>query len=84
MIHLCCPCFPSFLFALPPFTEPVSVLCLVSVCRRQRLDFSGIEPDVKPFEERFGRRIMVSCHDLAFSLQGCVSEKGDGVLTNVR
>uniref|UniRef100_A0A8C2ZAR9 Dedicator of cytokinesis 11 n=1 Tax=Cyclopterus lumpus TaxID=8103 RepID=A0A8C2ZAR9_CYCLU len=49
----------------------------------QRLDFSGIEPDVKPFEERFGRRIMVSCHDLTFSLQGCVSEKGDSVLTNV-
>uniref|UniRef100_A0A671XSY5 Dedicator of cytokinesis 11 n=1 Tax=Sparus aurata TaxID=8175 RepID=A0A671XSY5_SPAAU len=47
------------------------------------LDFSGIEPDVKPFEERFGRRIVVSCHDLTFSLQGCVSEKGDGVLTNV-
>ncbi|XP_061619113.1 dedicator of cytokinesis protein 11 isoform X4 [Phyllopteryx taeniolatus] len=49
----------------------------------QRLDFSGIEPDVKPFEERFGRRIAVGCHDLTFSLQGCVSEKGDGVLTNV-
>uniref|UniRef100_A0A8D0D808 Dedicator of cytokinesis 11 n=1 Tax=Sander lucioperca TaxID=283035 RepID=A0A8D0D808_SANLU len=49
----------------------------------QRLDFSGIEPDVKPFEERYGRRIVVSCHDLTFSLQGCVSEKGDGVLTNV-
>nr|XP_020471945.1 dedicator of cytokinesis protein 11-like isoform X3 [Monopterus albus]XP_020471947.1 dedicator of cytokinesis protein 11-like isoform X3 [Monopterus albus] len=49
----------------------------------QRLDFSGIEPDVKPLEERFGRRIMVSCHDLTFSLQGCVSEKGDSVLTNV-
>ncbi|XP_035392551.1 dedicator of cytokinesis protein 11 isoform X3 [Electrophorus electricus] len=49
----------------------------------QRLDFSGIEPDVKPFEERFGRRIMVTCHDLTFSLQGCVSEKNDGVLTNV-
>ncbi|XP_029941192.1 dedicator of cytokinesis protein 11 isoform X2 [Salarias fasciatus] len=49
----------------------------------QRLDFSGIEPDVKPFEERFGRRIVVSCHDLTFSLQGCVSERGDGVLTNV-
>uniref|UniRef100_A0A4W4EVY2 Dedicator of cytokinesis 11 n=1 Tax=Electrophorus electricus TaxID=8005 RepID=A0A4W4EVY2_ELEEL len=48
-----------------------------------RLDFSGIEPDVKPFEERFGRRIMVTCHDLTFSLQGCVSEKNDGVLTNV-
>ncbi|KAA8582816.1 hypothetical protein FQN60_006487 [Etheostoma spectabile] len=49
----------------------------------KRLDFSGIEPDVKPFEERYGRRIVVSCHDLTFSLQGCVSEKGDGVLTNV-
>ncbi|KAK6480503.1 dedicator of cytokinesis protein 11 isoform X1 [Huso huso] len=49
----------------------------------QRLDFSGIEPDVKPFEERFGRRIMVNCHDLAFSLQGCVNEKLDGTLTNL-
>ncbi|XP_038831645.1 dedicator of cytokinesis protein 11-like [Salvelinus namaycush] len=49
----------------------------------QRLVFSGIEPDVKPFEERFGRRIAVSCHDLTFSLQGCVNERGDGVLTNV-
>ncbi|XP_072231929.1 dedicator of cytokinesis protein 11 isoform X2 [Leuresthes tenuis] len=49
----------------------------------QRLDFSGIEPDVKPFEERFGRRIMVSCHDLTFNLQGCVNEKADGILTNV-
>ncbi|XP_026793122.3 dedicator of cytokinesis protein 11 isoform X1 [Pangasianodon hypophthalmus] len=48
----------------------------------QRLDFSGIEPDVKPFEERFGRRIMVSCHDLTFALQGSISEKSDGALTN--
>ncbi|KAK3545989.1 hypothetical protein QTP70_019305, partial [Hemibagrus guttatus] len=47
----------------------------------QRLDFSGIEPDVKPFEERFGRRIMVNCHDLTFSLQGSISEKND--LTNL-
>uniref|UniRef100_A0A8C9VNL4 Dedicator of cytokinesis 11 n=1 Tax=Scleropages formosus TaxID=113540 RepID=A0A8C9VNL4_SCLFO len=49
----------------------------------QRLDFSGIEPDVKPFEERFGRRVLVSCHDLTFALQGCVSESDDGVPTNV-
>ncbi|TRY94835.1 hypothetical protein DNTS_029910, partial [Danionella cerebrum] len=49
----------------------------------QRLDFSGIEPDVKPFEERLGRRLMVSCHDLTFSLQGCVSEKSEGVVTNL-
>lgn len=62
--------------SLPPVVFHSSVIV-------QRLDFSGIEPDVKPFEERFGRRIMVSCHDLTFSLQGCVSDKGDGVLTNV-
>uniref|UniRef100_A0A8C6Q994 Dedicator of cytokinesis 11 n=1 Tax=Nothobranchius furzeri TaxID=105023 RepID=A0A8C6Q994_NOTFU len=49
----------------------------------QRLDFSGIEPDVKPFEDRFGRRITVSCHNLTFSLQGCVNEKADGILTNL-
>ncbi|XP_063043622.1 dedicator of cytokinesis protein 11 isoform X2 [Engraulis encrasicolus] len=49
----------------------------------QRLDFSGIEPEVKPFEERLGHRLMVSCHDLTLSLQACVTEKQDGVLTNV-
>ncbi|XP_069049551.1 dedicator of cytokinesis protein 11 isoform X4 [Lepisosteus oculatus] len=49
----------------------------------QRLDFSGIEPDVKPFEEKFGRRILVNCHDLTFALQGCVNEKNDAVPTNV-
>lgn len=58
---------------LPPLSPPL-----------QRLDFSGMEPDVKPFEERFGRRIAVSCHDLTFSLQGCVNEREDGVLTNIR
>uniref|UniRef100_A0A8C4IXD9 Dedicator of cytokinesis 11 n=1 Tax=Dicentrarchus labrax TaxID=13489 RepID=A0A8C4IXD9_DICLA len=78
-------------FSLRPLSSPrvqsSSSFCLVFISPLlsdiQRLDFSGIEPDVKPFEERFGRRIVVSCHDLTFSLQGCVSEKGDGVLTNV-
>ncbi|XP_053717211.1 dedicator of cytokinesis protein 11 isoform X4 [Synchiropus splendidus] len=49
----------------------------------QKLDFSGIEPDVKPFEERFGRRFVVTCHDLTFSLQACVNERSDAVPTNV-
>lgn len=63
--------------------SPLSCFLTLLLPDIQRLDFSGIEPDVKPFEERFGRRIVVSCHDLTFSLQGCVNEKGDGVLTNV-
>lgn len=69
---------PPSCFLLLSFLTSTSLLSDV-----QRLDFSGIEPDVKPFEERFGRRIVVSCHDLTFSLQGCISEKGDSVLTNV-
>lgn len=49
----------------------------------QKLDFSGIEPDIKQFEEKFGKRILVNCHDLAFNLQSCVAENEDGPTTNV-
>ncbi|GAA6089969.1 dedicator of cytokinesis protein 9 isoform X2, partial [Tachysurus ichikawai] len=49
----------------------------------QRLDLSGIEPDVKQFEEKFGKRILVSCNDLSFNLQSCVTENEDGPTTNV-
>uniref|UniRef100_A0A4W3I4N4 Dedicator of cytokinesis 11 n=1 Tax=Callorhinchus milii TaxID=7868 RepID=A0A4W3I4N4_CALMI len=49
----------------------------------QKLDFSGIEPDVKPFEDKFGKRFMVKCHDLSFTLQGCVNDKTDRTATNV-
>uniref|UniRef100_A0A3P9II38 Dedicator of cytokinesis 9b n=1 Tax=Oryzias latipes TaxID=8090 RepID=A0A3P9II38_ORYLA len=49
----------------------------------QKLDFSGIEPDVRQFEEKFGKRILVSCHNLSFNLQGCVAENEDGPTTNV-
>ncbi|XP_051876848.1 dedicator of cytokinesis protein 11 [Pristis pectinata] len=49
----------------------------------QKLDFSGIEPDVRPFEERFGKRFLVKCHNLTFALQGLVSEQGGGTPTNV-
>ncbi|XP_039546684.1 dedicator of cytokinesis protein 9 isoform X4 [Pimephales promelas] len=49
----------------------------------QRLDFSGIEPEVKPFEEKFGKRILVNCNDLSFNLQSCVAENEEGPTTNV-
>ncbi|XP_027867121.1 dedicator of cytokinesis protein 9-like isoform X2 [Xiphophorus couchianus] len=49
----------------------------------QKLDFSGIEPDVRPFEEKFGKRVLVSCHNLSFNLQGCVTENEEGPTTNV-
>nr|XP_015218956.1 PREDICTED: dedicator of cytokinesis protein 9 isoform X8 [Lepisosteus oculatus] len=49
----------------------------------QKLDFSGIEPDTKPFEEKFGKRILVNCNDLSFNLQSCVAENEEGPTTNV-
>ncbi|KAJ4924172.1 hypothetical protein JOQ06_000412 [Pogonophryne albipinna] len=49
----------------------------------QKLDLSGIEPDVRQFEEKFGKRVLVSCNDLSFNLQGCVAENEEGPTTNV-
>uniref|UniRef100_A0AAX7TAJ4 Dedicator of cytokinesis 9b n=1 Tax=Astatotilapia calliptera TaxID=8154 RepID=A0AAX7TAJ4_ASTCA len=49
----------------------------------QKLDFSAIEPNVQQFEEKFGKRVLVSCHDLLFNLQGCVAENDERPTTNV-
>uniref|UniRef100_A0AAR2KUS0 Dedicator of cytokinesis 9 n=1 Tax=Pygocentrus nattereri TaxID=42514 RepID=A0AAR2KUS0_PYGNA len=49
----------------------------------QKLVFSGIEPEVKPFEEKFGKRILVKCNDLSFNLQSCVADNEEGPTTNV-
>lgn len=49
----------------------------------QKLDFSAIEPDVRQFEEKFGKRILVSCNDLSFNLQACVADTEKGPTTNV-
>uniref|UniRef100_A0A3Q3J9H8 Dedicator of cytokinesis 9 n=1 Tax=Monopterus albus TaxID=43700 RepID=A0A3Q3J9H8_MONAL len=49
----------------------------------QKLDFSGIEPDVKQFEEKFGKRVLVNCNELSFNLQSCVAENEEGPTTNV-
>lgn len=39
---------------------------------------------MRQFEEKFGKRVLVSCHDLSFNLQGCVAENEEGPTTNVR
>lgn len=49
----------------------------------KKLDFSSIEPEVKPFEEKFGKKILVKCNDLSFNLQSCVAENEEGPTTNV-
>ncbi|XP_066496355.1 dedicator of cytokinesis protein 11 isoform X2 [Tiliqua scincoides] len=49
----------------------------------QRLDFSGIEPDVKPFEEKCGRRFLVNCHTLSFNILAHLNDRPDSPPTNV-
>ncbi|XP_030886778.1 dedicator of cytokinesis protein 11 [Leptonychotes weddellii] len=49
----------------------------------QRLDFSGIEPDIKPFEEKCNKRFLVNCHDLTFNISGQVGDNAKGPPTNV-
>uniref|UniRef100_A0A8B9TU48 Dedicator of cytokinesis 11 n=1 Tax=Anas platyrhynchos TaxID=8839 RepID=A0A8B9TU48_ANAPL len=49
----------------------------------QRLDFSGIEPDVKPFEEKCSRRFVVCCQDLSLNLLAQLNDRSEGGPTNV-
>ncbi|XP_073214625.1 dedicator of cytokinesis protein 11 isoform X2 [Lepidochelys kempii] len=49
----------------------------------QRLDFSGIEPDVKPFEEKCTRRFLVNCRDLTFNVLAHICDRSEGAPTNV-
>ncbi|KAH0630790.1 hypothetical protein JD844_004007 [Phrynosoma platyrhinos] len=49
----------------------------------QRLDFSGIEPDVKPFEEKCSQRFLVNCHTLTFNLVAQLNDQTKDLPTNV-
>ncbi|NXX00271.1 DOC11 protein, partial [Larus smithsonianus] len=49
----------------------------------QRLDFSGIEPDVKPFEEKCSRRFVVCCQDFSLNLLAQLGDRSEGGPTNV-
>ncbi|KAJ8256276.1 hypothetical protein COCON_G00184280 [Conger conger] len=43
----------------------------------------GDASSIRPFEERLGKRLMVSCRTLNLSLQGCVCEPESGPVTNI-
>lgn len=38
---------------------------------------------VRPFEEKLGRRFMITCRNLNLMLQGCISESETGPITNI-
>ncbi|CAL8361837.1 unnamed protein product [Merluccius merluccius] len=43
----------------------------------------GEGTSVRPFEEKLGRRLMVSCRSLSLTLQGCINETETGPVTNI-
>uniref|UniRef100_A0A8C6TP59 Dedicator of cytokinesis 10 n=1 Tax=Neogobius melanostomus TaxID=47308 RepID=A0A8C6TP59_9GOBI len=61
--------------------------------REERLNLFSLDPDtpvciisqptVRPFEEKLGRRFMITCRSLNLMLQGCLSENDTEPLTNI-
>ncbi|ETE71936.1 Dedicator of cytokinesis protein 9 [Ophiophagus hannah] len=49
----------------------------------QRLDFSGLEVDIQPFEERGRPRFLLNCHSLTFNLLAQLNDSSKDPLSNV-
>ncbi|KAG8144680.1 hypothetical protein E2320_013145 [Naja naja] len=49
----------------------------------QRLDFSGLEVDIQPFEERGRPRFLLNCHSLTFNLLAQLNDSSKDPLCNV-
>ncbi|KAK7882574.1 hypothetical protein WMY93_028748 [Mugilogobius chulae] len=62
------------LFSLDPDTP---------VLRSPRSEHSSSEPNVRPFEEKLGRRFMITCRSLNLMLQGSLNEVETEPVTNI-
>uniref|UniRef100_A0A3Q1CW16 Dedicator of cytokinesis 10 n=1 Tax=Amphiprion ocellaris TaxID=80972 RepID=A0A3Q1CW16_AMPOC len=70
----------------PLFSLPSGIR---SARREERLNLFSLDPDtpvsikVRPFDEKLGRRFMITCRSLNLMLQGCVNETETGPVTNI-
>ncbi|XP_078065091.1 dedicator of cytokinesis protein 10 [Mustelus asterias] len=55
----------------------------IPILKSQKSDFSLNESPMKPYDQKLGKRILVTCRSLALNLQACVNETEDGQLTNI-
>uniref|UniRef100_A0A3Q3LQD9 Dedicator of cytokinesis 10 n=1 Tax=Mastacembelus armatus TaxID=205130 RepID=A0A3Q3LQD9_9TELE len=65
------------LFSLDPDTPVI----IKSLATHVRLHIENTP--VRPFEEKLGRRFMVTCRSLGLMLQGCINESETGPITNI-
>ncbi|KTF92288.1 hypothetical protein cypCar_00016478 [Cyprinus carpio] len=54
----------------------------IPVSRSPRMEF-GESASVQPFDEKLGKRLMISCCSLNLTLQGCVNEADTEPVTNI-
>ncbi|XP_067306120.1 dedicator of cytokinesis protein 10 isoform X6 [Pseudorasbora parva] len=54
----------------------------IPVLRSPRTEF-GDSASVLPFDEKLGRRLMISCRSLNLTLQGCINEANTEPVTNI-
>lgn len=55
----------------------------LQVLRSPRAEHSVDSTSVRPFEEKLGRRFMITCRSLKLMLQGCINESETDPVTNV-
>lgn len=60
-----------------------STICGLQVLRSPRAEHSADSSSVRPFEEKLGRRFMITCRSLKLMLQGCINESETDPVTNV-
>uniref|UniRef100_A0A8C2EIV7 Dedicator of cytokinesis 10 n=1 Tax=Cyprinus carpio TaxID=7962 RepID=A0A8C2EIV7_CYPCA len=59
-----------------------SACFVLKVSRSPRMEF-GESASVQPFDEKLGKRLMISCRSLNLTLQGCVNEADTEPVTNI-
>uniref|UniRef100_A0A8C2XIG5 Dedicator of cytokinesis 10 n=1 Tax=Cyclopterus lumpus TaxID=8103 RepID=A0A8C2XIG5_CYCLU len=74
----------AFVFRNTQILPMITLFNHPQVLRSPRTEHSSVEnAAVRPFEEKLGRRFMITCRSLSLMLQGCINESETGPVTNI-